>query len=146
MSATASGLNSLASTSVVDVWKRLVRKDLDDHQYVNISKGMTIFWGVFCIGFGMYANQLGSLIVAVNRIGSFFYGTMLAIFLLAFYAKRVGSTAVFYAALISLAAVTYCALYTDMAWLWWNVVGASTGVVSALILQMFLPPRAVLTS
>jgi hypothetical protein len=80
--------------------------------------------------------------VAVNRIGSFFYGTMLAIFLLAFYAKRVGSTAVFYAALISLAAVTVCALYTDMAWLWWNVVGVSVGVVSGLVLQAFLPPRA----
>ncbi len=140
MSATASGLNSLASTSVIDIWKRLIRKDLEDHTYVILSKWMTVFWGVFCIVFGLYANQLGSLIVAVNRIGSLFYGTMLAIFLLAFYAKRVGATAVFYAALIAEATVLVCWLYTDMAWLWWNVVGCSVGVVAALILQTLLPP------
>lgn len=140
MSATASGLNSLASTSVVDIWKRLIRKDLDDHTYVIVSKWMTVFWGAFCIVFGMYANQLGSLIVAVNRIGSLFYGTMLAIFLLAFYAKRVGATAVFYGALIAEATVILCWLYTDMAWLWWNVVGCSVGVVAALLIQTFLPP------
>src|SRR6185503_1592556 len=73
MSATASGLNSLASSSVVDIWKRHVRKDLDDHTYVIVSKWMTVFWGAFCIGFGLFANQLGSLIVAVNVVGSLFY-------------------------------------------------------------------------
>jgi Na+(H+)/acetate symporter ActP len=139
MSATASGLNSLASTSVVDVWKRLVRKDLTDHGYVIVSKWMTIFWGVFCIAFGLYANQLGSLIEAVNRIGSIFYGTMLAIFLLAFYAKHVGSTAVFWGALTGQAAVIYSWLFhPKMAWLWWNVVGCVVGVAAALLIQMFL--------
>jgi len=146
MSATASGLNSLASTSVVDVWKRLIRKDLDDHTYVIVSKWMTVFWGVFCIGFGLYANQLGSLIVAVNKVGSIFYGTMLAIFLLAFYAKRVGSTAVFYGALIAEATVLLCAWKTDMAWLWWNVVGCVVGVVAALVIQMFVPARPAATA
>jgi solute:Na+ symporter, SSS family len=136
MSATASGLNSLASTSVVDVWKRLIQRDLTDHTYVRISKGMTVAWGVFCILFALYANQLGSLIVAVNRIGSLFYGTMLAIFLTGFYLKRVGARAMFWGALIAEAAVLLCWLYTDMAWLWWNVVGCVVGVVAALLLQM----------
>jgi SSS family solute:Na+ symporter len=142
MSATASGLNSLASTSVVDIWKRLIRKDLDDHTYVIISKWMTIFWGAFCIVFALYANQLGSLIVAVNRVGSLFYGTMLAIFLVAFYAKHVGATAVFYGAIIAEATVLLCWLFTDMAWLWWNVVGCVVGVVAAMVIQMALPRTA----
>lgn len=141
MSATASGLNSLASTSVVDIWKRLIRKDLDDHTYVIVSKWMTIFWGAFCIVFALYANQLGSLIVAVNRVGSLFYGTMLAIFLVAFYAKHVGATAVFYGALIAEATVLLCWLFTDMAWLWWNVVGCGVGVGAALVIQAALPRR-----
>ncbi len=141
MSATASGLNSLASTSVVDIWKRHVRKDQGDHTYVIVSKWMTIFWGAFCIVFALYANQLGSLIVAVNRVGSLFYGTMLAIFLVAFYAKHVGATAVFYGALIAEATVLLCWLFTDMAWLWWNVVGCVVGVGAALVIQVFLPSR-----
>ncbi len=143
MSATASGLNSLASTSVVDIWKRLIRKDLDDHTYVIVSKWMTIFWGVFCIVFALYANQLGSLIVAVNRVGSLFYGTMLAIFLVAFYAKHVGATAVFYGAIIAEATVLLCWLFTDMAWLWWNVVGCVVGVVASMVIQAMLPRRLV---
>ena len=141
MSATASGMNALASTSVVDVWKRLIQKDLTDHTYVRISKGMTVFWGVFCIGFALYANQLGSLIVMVNKVGSLFYGTMLAVFLCAFYFRRIGATAMFAAALISQTTVFICAATLSVAWLWWNVIGASVGVGSALLLQAFLPAR-----
>jgi SSS family transporter len=140
MSATASGLNSLASTSTIDVWKRLISRELTDHQYVRVSKAMTVFWGLFCIAFGLYATELGSLIVAVNRIGSLFYGTMLAIFLVAFYAKHVRGTAVFYGAIIGEAAVIYCWLYTPMAWLWWNVVGCVVGVAAALASQAMMRP------
>ena len=135
MSATASGLNALASTTVIDVWKRLLQRDLDDHTYVRISKGMTVAWGIFCIAFGLYANQLGSLIVAVNRIGSLFYGTMLAIFLTGFYLPRVGARAMFWGALVAEAAVLACWLWSDMAWLWWNVVGCGVGVAAALAIQ-----------
>jgi SSS family transporter len=141
MSATASGMNALASTSVVDVWKRLIQKDLDDHTYVRISRGMTVFWGVFCIVFALFANQLGSLIILVNQVGSLFYGTMLAVFLLAFYFKHVGSTAVFWAALVSLGTVFVCAATLSVAWRWWNVIGCGVGVGTALLLQTLLPPR-----
>lgn len=139
MSATASGLNSLASTSVIDIWKRLLLPGRADHEYVIVSKWMTVFWGVFCIGFGLFANQLGSLIEAVNRVGSFFYGTMLAIFLVAFYVKRVGGPAMLWGALIAEIAVILCAIYSDMAWLWWNVVGCVVGVVAAMLVQTMLP-------
>ena len=141
MSATASGLNSLASTSVVDIGKRLVWRDRPDHQYVLLSKAMTVFWGLFSIVFAMYANRLGSLIEAVNKVGSIFYGTMLAVFLVAFYLPWVKGTAAFTGALIALAAVLYCAANTNMAWLWWNVVGCVVGVVSAVVIQFALDRR-----
>jgi SSS family solute:Na+ symporter len=146
MSATASGLNSLASTTVVDVWKRLINPRLSDHEYVVISKWMTLAWGAACITFGLYANQLGSLIVAVNKVGSFFYGTMLAIFLLAFYTKRVGGTATVIGAIIGEIAVILCAIFTDMAWLWWNVVGCVVGVVAALAVQSIAGATAARSS
>jgi solute:Na+ symporter, SSS family len=139
MSATASGLNSLASTSVVDIWKRLLGRHRTDHSYVLVSKWMTVVWGVFCIVFALYANRLGSLIVAVNKVGSFFYGTMLAIFLVAFYVRRVGGTAMLWGALIAETAVVLCAMYTDMAWLWWNVVGCVVGVAAAMAIQAVMP-------
>jgi SSS family solute:Na+ symporter len=140
MSATASGLNALASTSVIDVWKRLIQRDLSDHTYVRISKGMTVFWGVFCIVFALFANRLGSLIVVVNQVGSLFYGTMLAVFLTAFYLKHVGGKAMFRAALLSQATVFVCAATLNVAWLWWNVIGCTVGVAAALLFQAFLPP------
>jgi Na+/proline symporter len=144
MSATASGLNSLASTSVIDIWKRLLLPGRADHEYVIVSKWMTVFWGAFCIAFALFANQLGSLIEAVNRVGSFFYGTMLAIFLVAFYAKRVGGTAMLWGALVAEIAVILCAMFTNMAWLWWNVVGCVVGVVAAMLFQLILPPQSPL--
>jgi SSS family transporter len=141
MSATASGLNSLASTSVVDIAKRLLSRGHTDHEYVVISKWMTVAWGAFCVVFALYANQLGSLIEAVNKVGSFFYGTMLAIFLVAFYVKRVGGTAMLWGAATAELAVILCWWKTDMAWLWWNVVGCVVGVAAAVIAQMLMPRR-----
>ena len=141
MSATASGLSSLASSSVVDIWKRLLHRDATDAEAVRASKLATFFWGLFCIAFALFANKLGSLIEAVNKVGSFFYGTMLAIFLLAFYFKRVGGRAVFWGAIVGEIAVTLCALYTNFAWLWWNVVGCVVGVVAALVIQAMLGPE-----
>jgi SSS family solute:Na+ symporter len=146
MSATSSGLNSLASTSVVDILRRFVWRDLDDHAYVNASKWMTIFWGVFAIGFAEFANRLGSLIEAVNKLGSLFYGTILAIFLLAFYTKKIGGTATVLGAVIGEAAVVWCAIFTSLAWLWWNVIGCVVGVGAALVIQALLPVRVTVSS
>jgi hypothetical protein len=103
---------------------------------------MTFFWGAFCVAFALYASRLGSLIVAVNVVGSYFYGTMLAIFLVAFYVKRVGGNAMIIGALAAEIAVILCAHFTNMAWLWWNVVGCVVGVVVAVIAQLAMPaPR-----
>lgn len=141
MSATSGGLNSLASTTIVDVYKRFLVRDDSEIDYVRASKWMTVFWGVFAIGFASFAGRLGTLVEAVNKLGSLFYGTILAIFLLAFFTKKVGGTAAFLGAVAGEAAVIACAIYTDMAWLWWNVVGCAVGYGAALLIQGIIGMR-----
>jgi Na+/proline symporter len=141
MSSTSSELNALASTSIVDIYRRFINQDESDQHYVLSSKLATAFWGGFAILFAEYASRLGSLIEAVNILGSLFYGTILGIFLLAFYLKRVGGTATFIGALLAEVGVVWCFLYTDISFLWYNVVGCGLAVGFALVLQPFVGPR-----
>jgi len=141
MSATASGLNALASTTVVDVYRRFINPKSSEHDSVRIAKIMTIVWGVFAIGFAEFVGRMGSLIEAVNKLGSFFYGTILAIFIVAFFFREVGGFAVCAGAAIGEIAVTLCALFTNTAWLWWNVVGCVVGIAGALLVEKMLPDR-----
>ena len=140
MSSTASGLNSLASSTAVDIYKRLVAKDASEEHYVLFSKLATVFWGLFAIAFATFANRLGSLIEAVNILGSLFYGTILGIFLLAFYFKSVRGTPAFIGAIIGEIAVLYCFKFTAISFLWYNVVGCAVGVGAALLLNAVMPP------
>ena len=137
MSSTSSALNALASTSIVDIQRRLLKREASDNYYFVSSKLATLFWGLFAIGFAQYAGQLGSLVEAVNRLGSMFYGTILGIFLLAFYVRRVGGTAAFIGAAVGEIAVLYCFFFTNIAYLWFNVIGALVVVVAALAIQPF---------
>ena len=112
MSSTSAELNALASTTVIDFYKRLIKKEGSDRHYLMVSKLVTIFWGFYAIAFALFANKLGSLIEAVNILGSLFYGTILGIFLVAFYLKKVGGTATFYSALIAEGVVIACFIFT----------------------------------
>ena len=140
MSSTSAELNALSSTTCVDYYKRFVDRTPDNadpvtaHRDVLVSKGATVFWALFAIGFAEYASRLGSLIEAVNILGSLVYGTILGVFLVAFYLKRVGGTAVFAAALVSEAAVVACFLFTDISFLWYNAVGCLGVIAIALLL------------
>ncbi|HYE15274.1 MAG TPA: sodium:solute symporter, partial [Pyrinomonadaceae bacterium] len=120
MSSSASELSALASTTVVDIQRRLFRRDRGERYFLISSKLATLFWGLFAMAFAEYAGQLGSLVEAVNRLGSLFYGTILGIFLLAFYFKRVGGTAAFAGAGAGEAVVLYCFFRTEIAYLWFN--------------------------
>ncbi len=137
MGSTASGLNSLASTTVVDFYKRIFKKQESDKNYLSASRWTTVGWGVFCIIVAMYASKLGNLIEAVNILGSLFYGTVLGIFLVAFYMKKISGTAVFYAALISEAFIVYAWITNLTAFLWLNVIGCLLVMGIAFILQQF---------
>ncbi|MFZ5970578.1 MAG: sodium:solute symporter [Bacteroidota bacterium] len=135
MSSTASELNSLASTTTVDIYKRSIRKGGDDGHYVNSSKWFTAMWAVFAMLFASIANQAENLIQFVNIIGSLFYGTILGIFLSAFYVKFVKSTAVFIAAIVGELIILYCYFFTDIAFLLYNIIGCVAVVGVAVLIQ-----------
>jgi SSS family solute:Na+ symporter len=145
MSATASGLNALASTTVVDVYRRFVNREANERDSVRVAKWLTVLWGVFAIGFAEFVGRMGSLIEAVNQLGSFFYGTILAIFIVAFFFRSIGGFAVCAGAALGEIAVTCCALFTNTAWLWWNVVGCVVGIFGALLVEWLLPAPEPLT-
>jgi Na+/proline symporter len=135
MSSTASEWSALAGTTVVDIQRRLLSRRGSERYYFISSKLATVFWGLFAVAFAQYAGQLGSLVEAVNRLGSLFYGTLLGIFLLGFYFKRVTGTAAFVGALAGEAAVLFCFFRTSIAFLWYNVVGAVVVVLAALLVN-----------
>jgi SSS family transporter len=143
MSSIAGELNALGATTTIDFYRRIFRRDASDHQVLVASKVLTVFWGLVAIGFASFASLLDNLIQAVNILGSIFYGTVLGIFLVAFFVKHVRGNAVFFAALISQATVIALYLLSGIGYLWFNVIGCALVVVLSLVLQAVMPgPRA----
>jgi Na+/proline symporter len=136
MSSTASELNSLASTTVVDIYKRSVKPGRDDAHYVRMSKYFTAAWAVAAMIFASIANQAENLIQFVNIIGSLFYGTILGIFLCAFYIKYVKSGAVFIAAIVAELIILCLYRFTDVAFLLYNIIGCVVVIALATLLQV----------
>jgi SSS family solute:Na+ symporter len=138
MGSTASALNSLASTTVIDIYKRLIRKSGSDNEYLQVSRAATVFWGVVCIAMALYAGKIGNLLEAVNILGSYIYGTILGVFLVAFYVKQVKGKAVFIAAILAEVAVVVIGQSDKIAYLWLNLIGCFLVVVLGIIIQRFL--------
>jgi SSS family transporter len=128
----SAALNSLTSSSLMDI-QMMGKPPLPEKQQLYYGRLHTLAWGIFCIAVAMFATQLGSLIEAVNVLGSLFYGTILGIFLVAFYVKRASGNAVFISAII--AEVIVCVVYAldIVSFLWLNVVGALTVVLICLL-------------
>jgi Na+/proline symporter len=133
----AATLNSLSSSTLIDFHKIHINKNLSAVEEFSLSKLYTLFWGMFCIIFAQFATNLGSLIEAVNILGSWFYGVMLGVFLVAFYLKRIGGNAVFYAAIAGEALVLLMYGFTSIGWLWLNAIGALAVPLFAILLQPF---------
>lgn len=131
MSSSAAELNSLASVTVVDIYKRVFKKNASDRHYLIASKLATIFWGLYAMSFALFANRLGSLIEAVNILGSLVYGTILGIFIIAFCCKGISGNAAFIAAVISEFTVLACFLFTEIPYLWFLVIGCVLVIVLA---------------
>ena len=138
MSSIAAELNALSTASVIDFYRRWIKPHADDAHYLTVSKGATVFWGFFACIVATYAATLGSLIEVVNRFGSFFYGSILGVFLLAMVhmAKARGA---FLGLIIGMATVAYVASQTSIEYLWQNVIGAvvvlAVGVPLSLVDQ-----------
>jgi SSS family transporter len=142
MGSTASALNSLASTTVVDIYKRVINKHATDGNYVMASRLATVFWGVVCVLMALYASQVGNLLEAVNKLGSYIYGTILGVFVVAFYLKKVKGHAVFIAAIITEAVVYLCGQLEVVAYLWLNALGCILVVLIALLLNTFIKQKS----
>lgn len=143
MSSASSELNALATTSLIDVYKRLIKTEGSRLHYLTASRALTLGWGLFAIGFAQFADRLENLIQAVNILGSLAYGTVLGIFMVAFFFKKVKGNAVFLAAIVAELMVIYCFLFTEMPYLWYNVVGCLPVIILGLIFQstMFNKPK-----
>ena len=135
MSSTASELNALASTTAMDLYKRNVKSERTDMHFVNISKLLTLLWGIIAITVACLAPLFDNLIELVNIIGSIFYGNVLGIFLLAFFIKYVKSKATFWAAVITQIIVIIGFYYDIMPYLWLNLFGCALVIGIALFFQ-----------
>lgn len=135
MGATASAINSLASTTVIDIYKRFINKNGSEKGYLKASRLFTLGWGIFTVIIALYANKLGNLLEAVNILGSLFYGTILGIFLVAFYVKKIGGKAVFWAAIWTEVMIVGIWQADVVAFLWLNLIGCVLVIVLGLIIQ-----------
>jgi Na+/proline symporter len=142
MGSTASALNSLASTSVIDIYKRIINPDASDKNYLNASRLATIFWGVVCIAMALYASKLGNLLEAVNKLGSYIYGTILGVFIVAFYLKKIRGTPVFIAAVLTEIIICIMGYYQVIAYLWLNAIGCILLIIIAGLINLIAPEAA----
>jgi Na+/proline symporter len=129
----SAAINSLASSSLMDIQLLNNKEPLSEAKQLSLGRWHTLVWGIFCIAVAMFATKMGSLIEAVNILGSLFYGTILGIFLVAFYVKKVRGNAVFIAALITELIVIAIYIADIISFLWLNVVGALLVVAFSLL-------------
>ena len=142
MSSIAAELNALSATSVMDFYKRHLRPDATDRHYLFVSKVTTAFWGVFATGFALYAANFGSLIEVVNRVGSYFYGSLLGVFILAIAVPRATANGAFWGLLAGMTVVGLVEATSEISFIWYNVVGAAAVVAVGLALSIMKPSPA----
>ena len=137
MGSTASGLNSLASSTMIDFVQKHARADEKEASKVTTTRWLTVAWGAFCMCIAFYASKVGNLIEAVNILGSLFYGVILGIFLTAFLYKKIKGGSVFYAAIIAEISVVAMWYFNLTAFLWLNLIGCLLVMALALMLSKF---------
>jgi solute:Na+ symporter, SSS family len=143
MSTIAGELTALSTASVIDFYRRFVRAEAPDRHFLLVSRGATAFWGLFASVIAVWAAELGSLIEVVNRFGSFFYGSILGVFILALGFPTASANGAFVGLIAGMASVAWFAAYTPVAFLWHNVIGAVAVVVVGLAVSLVMPRRSV---
>ena len=138
MSAMAATLNALGSTTAIDFYRPLIRPNASDHHYVIAAQALTAAWGLIAIGVASFASLVENLLEAGNILGSVFYGSILGLFLTAFFIRRVTGSAVFFAALIAQTLVFVLFATTNIGYLWYNLIGCAAVLILASILQQTL--------
>ena|SRR5215203_2168822 len=144
MSSIAAELNALATTSVIDIYRRHLRPSESDEHYLRVSKGATLFWGLFACIVATFAAGLGSLIEVVNRFGSFFYGSLLGVFILALAFRRTTGNGAFFGLIGGMTVVAIVAFHPStkgISFLWHNPIGAAAVLVVGLVVSAIDPKR-----
>ena len=141
MSASSGELSALTAATIIDFYRRFVRTEGDDAHFLKVSRFATLFWGLLASVVAVWAAELGSLIEVVNRFGSFFYGSILGVFILAIGFPMASSNGAFIGLVAGMASVAWVATYTKVAFLWHNVIGAVAVVVVGLLVSAVMPER-----
>jgi Na+/proline symporter len=139
MSSLSGELSSLATASMVDVYRRFRPRARTDAQELRVSRFLTAFWGLFAAGVALEAGRLGSVIETVNKLGSYFYGSILGVFALAVLTPRAGARGAFYGLFAGMAAVAFVANFTPVHFLWYNVIGAGVVFAAGLLITWAAP-------
>ena len=142
MSSIAAELNALSAATVIDFYRRHLKPGASDRHYLFVSKLSTAFWGVFATVFALYATNLGSLIEVVNRVGSYFYGSLLGVFVLAIAVRRATANGAFWGLLTGMAVVGVVEATTDISYIWYTVVGTVAVVVVGMAISLRHPAPA----
>lgn len=136
MSSISAELNALATATTIDFYRRLYDSEATDERYVFIGRVSTFVWGIFACIVAIFATNLGSLIEVVNKFGSFFYGSLLGVFVLAFAVKRARARGAFFGLLFGIASVWIASLYTNIEFLWFNVIGCVVTVIAGYLISL----------
>ena len=139
MSASSGEINSLATVSMIDVYQRHFHREGTDRHFLLASRIATVFWGCYAVAFANFAQNFGALIEAVNQVGSLFYGSMLGVFVVAFFMKRAGGTAAFWGVLAGQAVTFAVAGFTTIAYLWYNLIGCLVVLAVAWTISRLAP-------
>ncbi len=144
MSSTAGELNALASSATVDFYQRLYKRKASEKHYLQASKLLTLIWGIFAISFAFFIRSAENLIEGINILGSLFYGTILGLFLVGFFMKKISGTAVFVGAIVAQLLVLGCHFatlsgYLRIGYLWYNAIGLIFVVAVSWLVQIVLP-------
>jgi len=142
MSSISAELNALATATTIDFYRRHYKPAADDRHYVKVGRVATGLWGIFACVVALYATSLGSLIEVVNRFGSFFYGSLLGVFVLAVAVPRARARGAFWGLITGVASVWIASRYTDIAFLWFNVIGCLVVVVVGYLLSLTVREQA----
>ena len=143
LSSTASELTALGTTATIDFWRHFrPLAAADEARNVRVARRFTALWGVFAVAFALFAGFAENLIEAINILASIFYGVLLGLFVVAFFLRRVGGSAVFFAAVTAQALVIVMYFSFNIGYLWYNLIGCTACIAFSVALQAALPPRA----
>ena len=137
LSSKAAELNALGSSTTVDFYRPIIKRNATDQHSLVATKWFTAFWGLVAIAFALYAHLVENLIQAVNILGSIFYGVMLGLFVVAFFIRQVGGSAVFWSALVSQALIFFLYFTLSISYLWYPLIGCAACVILSIFLQTF---------